>query len=199
MKGLERILMKEKILSIFFNLKWYYIIIPIIITVLLIILLINPSDTKHIEESLTNQPIMKNEESSSKFKIDIKGEVVNPGVYEVDSDMIVLDAINLAGGLTKDGDTSNINLSAKLTESMIIIVDSKANNESKNLISKSNKVSLNKGTKEELMSLTGIGESKALAIIEYRQKNRFTKVEDIMLVSGIGESTFAKIKDSITI
>lgn len=199
MKGLERILMKEKILSIFFNLKWYYIIIPIIITVLLIILLINPSDTKHIEESLTNQPIMKNEESSSKFKIDIKGEVVNPGVYEVDSDMIVLDAINLAGGLTKDGDTSNINLSEKLTESMIIIVDSKANNESKNLISKSNKVSLNKGTKEELMSLTGIGESKALAIIEYRQKNRFTKVEDIMLVSGIGESTFAKIKDSITI
>ncbi len=191
--------MKEKILSIFFNLKWYYIIIPIIITVLLIILLINPSDTKHIEESLTNQPIMKNEESSSKFKIDIKGEVVNPGVYEVDSDMIVLDAINLAGGLTKDGDTSNINLSEKLTESMIIIVDSKANNESKNLISKSNKVSLNKGTKEELMSLTGIGESKALAIIEYRQKNRFTKVEDIMLVSGIGESTFAKIKDSITI
>lgn len=191
--------MKEKILSIFFNLKWYYIIIPIIITVLLIILLINPSDTKHIEESLTNQPIMKNEESSSKFKIDIKGEVVNPGVYEVDSDMIVLDAINLAGGLTKDGDTSNINLSAKLTESMIIIVDSKANNESKNLISKSNKVSLNKGTKEELMSLTGIGESKALAIIEYRQKNRFTKIEDIMLVSGIGESTFAKIKDSITI
>lgn len=199
MKGLERILMKEKILSIFFNLKWYYIIIPIIITVLLIILLINPSDTKHIEESLTNQPIMKNEESSSKFKIDIKGEVVNPGVYEVDSDMIVLDAINLAGGLTKDGDTSNINLSEKLTESMIIIVDSKANNESKNLISKSNKVSLNKGTKEELMSLTGIGESKALAIIEYRQKNRFTKIEDIMLVSGIGESTFAKIKDSITI
>ena len=199
MKGLERILMKEKILSIFFNLKWYYIIIPIIITVLLIILLINPSDTKHIEESLTNQPIMKNEESSSKFKIDIKGEVVNPGVYEVDSDMIVLDAINLAGGLTKDGDTSNINLSEKLTESMIIIVDSKANNESKNLISKRNKVSLNKGTKEELMSLTGIGESKALAIIEYRQKNRFTKVEDIMLVSGIGESTFAKIKDSITI
>ena len=199
MKGLERILMKEKILSIFFNLKWYYIIIPIIITVLLIILLINPSDTKHIEESLTNQPIMKNEESSSKFKIDIKGEVVNPGVYEVDSDMIVLDAINLAGGLTKDGDTSNINLSEKLTESMIIIVDSKANNESKNLISKSNKVSLNKGTKEELMSLTGIGESKAFAIIEYRQKNRFTKVEDIMLVSGIGESTFAKIKDSITI
>lgn len=191
--------MKEKILSIFFNLKWYYIIIPIIITVLLIILLINPSDTKHIEESLTNQPIMKNEESSSKFKIDIKGEVVNPGVYEVDSDMIVLDAINLAGGLTKDGDTSNINLSEKLTESMIIIVDSKANNESKNLISKSNKVSLNKGTKEELMSLTGIGESKAFAIIEYRQKNRFTKVEDIMLVSGIGESTFAKIKDSITI
>ena len=64
----------------------------------------------------------------------------------------------------------------------------------------STKVSINKATLEELMTLTGIGETKAKAIIEYREKNNgFTSVEDLLNVSGIGESTFAKIKENITL
>lgn len=63
-----------------------------------------------------------------------------------------------------------------------------------------NKVSINNATKDELMTLKGIGEAKALAIIEYREKNNGFKVlEDIMNVSGIGEAAFNKIKDSITL
>ena len=57
----------------------------------------------------------------------------------------------------------------------------------------------NNATKEELMTLTGVGESKAIAIIEYRSKNKFNTIEDIMNVSGIGESAFAKIKEYITV
>lgn len=63
-----------------------------------------------------------------------------------------------------------------------------------------NKVSINNATKDELMTLKGIGEAKALAIIEYREKNNgFKTLEDIMNVSGIGEAAFNKIKDSITL
>ena len=59
-------------------------------------------------------------------------------------------------------------------------------------------VSINTGTKEELMSLTGIGESKAESIIKYREENgEFKNLEDIMNVSGIGESAYSKIKDHI--
>ena len=58
-------------------------------------------------------------------------------------------------------------------------------------------ISINKATKEELMTLPGIGESKAKNIIEYREKNKFEKLEDIMNVSGIGESAYSKIKDFI--
>lgn len=63
----------------------------------------------------------------------------------------------------------------------------------------SNKVNLNTASKEELLTLNGIGESKALAIIEYRKTNKFNAVEDLMNVSGIGESLYNKVKDSITV
>ena len=63
----------------------------------------------------------------------------------------------------------------------------------------SSKVNLNSASKEELLTLNGIGESKALAIIEYRNSNKFNSIEDLMNVSGIGESLYNKIKDSITV
>ena len=67
------------------------------------------------------------------------------------------------------------------------------NSEEKNLIN------INSATKEELMTLSGIGESKARAIIDYRTQNKFIKIEDIKNVSGIGDSAFEKIKDYIAV
>lgn len=61
------------------------------------------------------------------------------------------------------------------------------------------KVSLNNATKEELMTLSGIGSQKADAIIEYRNNHKFTKIEDLINVKGIGQSTFEKIKDNLTL
>ena len=127
------------------------------------------------------------------FKIDIKGEVTNPGVYEVEEDMIVLDAINLAGGLTTKADTSNINLSEKLVSEMVIVINSKEE------VNQNQKVSLNHGTLEELMTLSGIGEAKAQKIISYRNQTPFKSIEEITNVSGIGASTFEKNKDRLTL
>ena len=155
---------------------------------------------------------------------------------------VVIDVVNEAGGLTKNADTSMINLAKVVTNEMVIIIytkeevkkyqkqeeiikiidkecicpeiknDACINNQSSNpkesnknnnqtIENNSNKkININKASKEELQTLTGIGESKAEAIIEYRQKNgNFKTIEEIKEVSGIGESAYEKIKDYITI
>lgn len=175
----------------------------------------------------------KKEEVTEKVKVDIKGAIKKPGVYELDSNSIINDVIKLAGGLKTNASTKYLNLSKKILDEMVINIYTESevkkmkepvdvcevkdqdltncddatiivtNPDSNKDISNSNevvdnKVSINDGTKEELMTLSGIGEVKAQAIIDYRNKNgKFSKIEDLMNVSGIGESTYNQIKDNI--
>ncbi len=166
--------------------------------------------------------------SENKIIVEVKGEVKNPGIYEIKSEKIVQDVLNLAE-LTKYSDTSQINLSRKVYDEMVIIVPTKE--EINNLtiktaykvienecvcpkiindscisltvpedeMIKNEKISLNNAAKEELMTLPGIGETKADAIIEYRKLNKFNKLEDIMNIKGIGKSIYEKLKDYISL
>ena len=162
--------------------------------------------------------------------VDIKGAVNNPGVYKLKEDSRVIDAINNSGGLKENADTSIINLSKKIEDEMVIIIYSKEDlqkykdnlstkaiedeiKKEKISIDKNNKaeinidlkednskININTASKEELTTLPGVGESKAEAIIKYREDNgNYEKIEDIKNVSGIGESAFEKIKDNITV
>lgn len=162
-------------------------------------------------------------EEKPKIKVDIKGYVNKPGVYELKSGSIINDLIKLAGGLKTTGTTDNINLSKELKNEDMIVVLSKSelkklnsqinnpvsSNKPNNITTPSTdnnqgtinnkKISLNSASKEELMSLNGIGESKALNIIEYRNKTPFKDIKEIMNISGIGTSIYENIKDYITI
>lgn len=151
--------------------------------------------------------------------IDIKGEVVYPGVYEIDNNTRIIDAINMAGGLTLDADTSGINLSSKIRDEDVIIIysnnkdseyykDKKIDNKNDNFSVEDGGnndkdeivlIDINTATSEELCSLPGIGEVKAKKIIEYRKKSRFNTIEDIMNVSSIGEKLFESIKAYIKV
>lgn len=165
-----------------------------------------------------------------KLYFDIKGSVKKPGVYEFTQGDRIIDAINKAGGLTKNATTNNLNLSKKLTNEMVIYVfnkneltttkafeqvnndaeckcetievnncvDKNTTNESTN--NETTKININTDSKEKLMTISGIGSSKADAIIEYRTKNgNFKTTEDIINVSGISKTIYDKIKDNITV
>ena len=157
----------------------------------------------------TNSDKDKNDkkESGEKVIVDVKGAVKNPGVYESTKDKRVKDIIEEAGGLLEDADTSNINLSEKLKDQMVVYVLKNGekpkqimNSSSSSNGSNSEVININTATKEQLMKISGIGKTKAEAIIEYRQKNGdFKSKADITKVKGIGKSTFEKIKDKIEV
>ena len=163
--------------------------------------------------------------SEASIMVEVKGEVEKPGVYKLTEEYIVEDILNMAV-ITSNSDTSQLNLSKKVYDEMVIIVPSKEEIETataykiienecvcpvvtndscispniiEDVIISNTKISLNNATKEELMTLPGIGEAKALAIIEYRKQNPFKTIEEIMNVKGIGKSIYEKIKDSISI
>lgn len=172
----------------------------------------------------------KKQTNKEVYKVDIKGQVINPGIYSLNSNSRVIDVIEKAGGLTENADTSVINLSKKINDEMVIIIYSydevkefgKTKEKEKQVLTEcknneiyslennacieiketttiSGKININTATKEELMTLTGIGESKANDIIKYRETNGpFKTIEDLTKVNGIGESTLANIKENIT-
>lgn len=206
--------------------KWKYIAGAIIVLIIFVIVVVlNKEDTSLVNASNIDTKTTETVEEK-KIHVDIKGCVKNPGVYEVDENTIVNDVIKLAGGLTKSAYTKNINLSKKTTDEMVIYIYSKKEMTTKttqtttltndaickteiinydNCIKEkqddnnSDLVNINTATKEELTTVSGIGASKADAIIAYREKTPFTKIEDIKNVSGIGDSLFAKIKEYITV
>lgn len=171
---------------------------------------------------LTNK--VKADSDINYIRVDIKGAISNPGVYKIEEDSIINDLIIKAGGLREDASTSYINLAQILNDGDVVIVytnyeiDKITNGNIINISYTSCKcpsiesvgcinkiehsetiVNLNTATKDELMKLSGIGESKAQAIINYRLKQQFTKIEELMNIKGIGEKMFDKIKDSITV
>lgn len=134
--------------------------------------------------------------------VDIKGEVNEPGIYEVKADMRVNDVITLAKGLTENADQNQLNLAQKVADEMIIQVPSTSNdptNRNSNFVAMNeSKIKLNQATIDDLVTLTGIGPSKAEAIIAYRDEvGMFKDVNDLLNVSGIGEKTLDAIRDEI--
>lgn len=143
----------------------------------------------------------------NKIVVEIKGQVKNPNIYYLKEDSIIDDLIVAAGGLKEDANTSNINRAEQLQDHQSIYIPS--NEEIQNSIdeavsevnnqSDSNLININSASVSELDDLPGIGPSKAQAIITYREENGpFKAIEEIKNVSGIGESSFEKIKDLIT-
>lgn len=205
------------------------IIILIMILGSVMVYLFKESESKEIidEDNINVMEEVQVEEEKEEVKektitIDVKGEVNKPGVYELPVGSRVIDAIKISGGTTTKADTSMLNLSKVLADENVIIVYNKYSQQSIKYVEKecncdacinnsnvssgssenstSQKISINKATKEELMNLNGIGESRAIDIINYRNANGlFKSIEDLKQVSGIGDKLFEKIKDQITI
>lgn len=166
----------------------------------------NNNESIFVEEDESMEVITKKEEKESiKIVVDIKGEIKNPNIYWLEEGCIIEDLINVAGGITEEGDLSKINRAQKLNDHEVVIIPNINDKESEieSIIPSSNnenKVNINTASINELDTLSGIGPSKAEAIIKYREENgTFKSIEEIKNVTGIGEALFEKFKENITI
>ena len=159
--------------------------------------------------NISNETNNKDEKAENrhdeKIFVDVKGAVKHPGVFETTKDKRVKDLIEEAGGLLEDADTSTLNLSQKVKDQMVIYVlkhgeKPKQISDGGSSSSNTDVININTANKEQLMKISGVGKTKAEAIISYREKNGdFKKKEDITKVRGIGKATFEKIKDKIEV
>lgn len=153
-------------------------------------------------------------QSSKTIVVDIKGQVHKPGVYEIAADSRLNELVKIAGGLTAEANDRELNQAIVLQDQQMIYVPHKeetvspnasaavtAGAQSGNAPSAAGELNnINTADLGELQQLSGIGEKKAQAIIQYREENGgFKNIDELTEVSGIGEKTLEKLKSSVTI
>ena len=155
-----------------------------------------------LENALVENVSLKEE----KIKVHISGEVISPGVIEIEEGARIIDAIDMAGGVTEEADIRNVNLAYVLEDAMKINIPN-VNDEQEEVVSGKNSdkknnvmININTATAEDFQKLDGIGNSMALRIVSYRKENgKFNSIEDLKNISGIGDSKFERIKNNICI
>ena len=196
------------------------IIIKILILIISCIVIYNFIFTKNDTDNIINYDLedysnynktavnTNTEIKKTKIKVYIIGQVKSCGVVELDDGSRIEDAIILAGGPTEIADLSKVNLAYILEDGEQIYIPSLYDNDTQYIIEgnydnnskKDKKININKCDVTELTSIPGIGESTAQKIINYRTKNgKFSSIEDLKKIDGIGEKKFEKIKEYIDI
>ena len=171
------------------------------------VMVTNAVNTTRVEEATTMMP--------QNCYVDIKGEVLRPGVYEFSCESRIQEVIKKAGGFTEEADETKINLAQKISDQMQIIVPNlhskqeggvtEGNFEKGNSSnstpsnSKQGTVNINTATLEELQTIKGIGKKKAEAILQYRKEHgSFRTKEDLLQVKGIGKKALEAIESQVT-
>ena len=170
------------------------------------VMVTNAVNTTRVEEATTMMP--------QNCYVDIKGEVLRPGVYEFSCESRIQEVIKKAGGFTEEADETKINLAQKISDQMQIIVPNlnskqeggvtEGNSEKGNLSNttpsnlKQGTVNINTATLEELQTIKGIGKKKAEAILQYRKEHgAFRTKEDLLQVKGIGKKALEAIESQV--
>lgn len=175
-----------------------------------------------------SEAVSDKEMQQAMIYVDVCGAVANPGVFQLAAGSRVFQAIEAAGGYLPEAALTCVNRAGVLTDGQQLYILTQEEMERQGLdpaemakasdgqmngsagtgqntemtaqVQQDNRININTADEAQLTTLTGIGATRAQAIIAYREENGpFAAIEDIMNVQGIKEGTFAKIKDEIVV
>ncbi len=193
-------------------------ILAIVVGIGVYFLVINNQQKEYeVNEFLSSDETERSKEST--IMIHITGEVNNPGIIELQEESRIADAIEVAGGVTENADLNEVNLAFVLSDGQKIYIPNKNEKEldqekayitsesGNNVIvkdkiegGKKQKVNINEAKQEDFEQLPGIGPSIAKKIVEYREQNgKFTSIDELQEVKGIGKAKFENIKEYIMV
>ena len=179
--------------------------------------------TNNQKENFDINEIMVKEETEEykgdTIMVHITGEIKEPGIIELPSEARIADAIEAAGGVTEEADLDEVNLAFVLSDGQKVYIPNKSEKEisgekvyitagsGNNVIvedkvegGKKQKVNINEAKQEDFEQLPGIGPSIAKKIVEYREQNgKFTSIDELQEVKGIGEAKFENIKEYVMV
>ena len=171
-----------------------------------------PAPVEILPPEPTPSPMPTLTATPAPLRVHVTGAVLHPDVYQLPPGSIVKDAIEAAGGPTHDADLVSINMAQELGDQQRLYVPRVGETDAPPPVTGGEptppsrgdaldpKVNINTASLEELDTLPGIGPKLGQRIIDYRETNGpFNSIEEIVLVSGIADSTFEKIKDQITV
>ncbi|MEV5037166.1 helix-hairpin-helix domain-containing protein [Peribacillus frigoritolerans] len=179
----------------------------------------DPADPEDIFSNTAKEAEIKQSEDETPaepeiIKVDVKGAVKSPGIFTAQAGDRVIDLISAAGSFTVKADKDKVNFAQIIEDQMVIYVPEIGEEDKGDLeniqvgtsgdaVTKGTSgglVNLNTATQEDLQTLTGIGPSKANAILEYRESiGKFKEVDELKQVTGIGDKTFERLRDSISV
>ncbi|KIL46063.1 helix-hairpin-helix domain-containing protein [Jeotgalibacillus campisalis] len=201
------------------NIRTLLILIPVFLIILVLVNPLNFSANNPVPTPLPanadiQPPNMQEEDASLpapvlSLVVDVKGAVHSPGVYEMKEGDRVTDVLKLAGGETQEADMKAVNLSQRLQDEMVIYVPSagedmpavtSSTGSEAGEAGQSQKININTADASVLENIPGVGPAKAQAIMVYREtEGDFKTIEEIKNISGIGDKTFDKMKESIDV
>ncbi|GBD79311.1 putative competence protein ComEA [Tetragenococcus halophilus subsp. halophilus] len=195
--------------------KFLPLILATLVTVFVLVIYFSQSNNEQADAWEENESAFqqatedseKTTEETGKIIVDIKGEINKPGVYELEGDARVKEVILEAGGLTKQAEKKQLNLAEKLQDQQMIYIPNKEEAEEMEIDgdkeaedNNEDMIDINAADINELQEISGVGPAKAQAIVDYREENgAFESVDELNEISGFGEKTVEKLRDSIKI
>ncbi len=177
--------------------KVFAVVLVVTVAMIVVFQFVDPSSNVNV---LTTAQTISSTLDGNSISVSISGEITRAGTYILDINTTLDDLIAVASGVTTNADPLAYDTTYLLSDGLSFYIPPKYDNTDVCSLEPIKKVNINVDDETKLQEISGIGSATASAIVSYRTSSgQFKRIEDLKLVSGIGNATFEKIKNYVVL